>query len=146
MQGTITNVLLNVVLGLVTLGGAYATLYIQRATKKVKIETQRIEEEKQRDILWTALDRLEDVAFKTVNKIEEVSAKNLRQLVKGGKIDKEKLEDLAVVAYNEIIDILEPEYLDALESTLGDAETYILNTIEEKVKKVKDLKEVPHDL
>ncbi|WP_427340621.1 hypothetical protein [Caloranaerobacter sp. DY30410] len=140
VQNVVMESLLNIVLGLIALGSAYATLYLRRATEKLKIETKKIEDEKQRYLLDRALSRLEEVASKTVNKIEQTTAKQLRKAVADGKVDRKELESLAIEAYEEIIKTLEPEYLKVLNESLGDAEVYIKNTIEEKVREVKQMR------
>jgi vacuolar-type H+-ATPase subunit H len=137
IQSSAIEVLTSVVLALIALGGAYATYYIKKATEKIRLEMTKIEDERQKTLLDRALKRMEEVAEKTVNKIEQTTAKNIRKAVKDGKVDRKELEDLAVDAYEEILKTLEPDYRKVIEESLGDARTYILNTIEEKVRDVK---------
>lgn len=137
MQGVVVETLVTVILALITLVATYATYYIKKAAEKLKIELKSMEDEKQKVLLDRALDRLEVVASKTVNKIEQVTAKKIRKAIEDGKADRKELEALAYEAYGEIINTLEPEYIGVIENSLGDARTYILNTVEEKVKEVK---------
>ncbi len=137
MQNTVTEILVNVLLALITLVGAYATLYIKKSSEKLKAETEKIQEEKQRNIVNTALEYMERTAEKTVNKIEQVTAKQIRKAVKEGTVDRKALEALAQEAFNEIKETLGPEYIQVLQESLGNAEKYILNTIEEKVAELK---------
>ncbi len=131
------QVLLNVAVALIALAGAYATFYIKKATVKLETEAQKIKDDTQKELVVEALWRLDDVAEKTVNKIEQVTAKSIREAVKNGTKDKKELTLLAGDAYNEITTILEPEYVNLLKNTLGDFDTYLKNVIEDKVKKVK---------
>ncbi|ABR46638.1 hypothetical protein Amet_4372 [Alkaliphilus metalliredigens QYMF] len=140
IQTALREILVSVAIGLIGLAGAYVTYFLNKASKKMQLETEKIQEESKREVLQMALWRLEDVAEKTVTKIEEKTAKVLRAAVKSGKKDKTELSDLAMQAYSEILTTLEPEYKQAIEASLGDAQTYIMNTIEEKVKKVKATK------
>ena len=137
IQSGTLEVLSSVVLALIALGGAYATHYIKMATDKLKAETMQIEDDKQRWMLDRALERMEKVAEKTVRKFEETSAKKIRMAIADGKANRKELESLATDAYKEIIHTLEPEYSMVIQSSLGDAKTYIMNTIEEKVKDIK---------
>jgi vacuolar-type H+-ATPase subunit H len=137
IQNGMVEVLTSVVLALIALGGAYATYYIKKATEKLRVEMTKLEDDRQKELLDRALTRMEEVAEKTVNKIEQTTAKSIRQAVKDGQTDKKELEDLAVDAYEEILKTLEPDYRKVIEASMGDARTYILNTIEEKVRDVK---------
>lgn len=138
IQGALTETLVTVILALITLAATYATFYIKKATEKLKIETRNIEDERQKVTLAMALDRMEIVASKTVNKIEQVAAKKIRKAVADGKADRKELEALAHEAYREILDTLEPDYTKIIQDSLGDARTYVMNTIEEKVSSLKE--------
>lgn len=137
IQGAVQETLITVIIALITLAATYATFYLRKATERIKCEIEAIEDSKQKVLLHNALDRLEEVSRKTVNKIEEVTAKKIRKAVEDGKADRAELEDLAFEAYAEIINVLEPEYLKVIQESLGDSRTYIFNTIEEHLKKIK---------
>lgn len=137
IQGAIVQMLVTVLLALIALAGAYATAYIKKASEKLRLEMTTMEDVNQMMHMRTALDRLEVVAEKTVNKIEEATAKQIRAAVKDGKVERYELERLAEDAYEEIISTMEPQYAEMIQKTLGDARTYILNTIDEKVELLK---------
>lgn len=142
MQGIITEVLSSVILGLIALAGSYAVYYIKKATDKLKVETEKIENEEFEKLINTALQRLSDVTTLTVNKIEQKMAKAIRESIKNGKVDKSELELLSMEAYFEIKKVLEPEYLELIENTLGDTQTYITNLIEDKLVEIKNRDQV----
>lgn len=142
VQGVLVEALLSIVLAAIALGAAYATFYIKRASEKLRLETQKLEDEGQRKLVNNALGRLEEVAELTVNKLEEKTAKVLRESVKAGQVDKKELERLSVDAYHEIRKVLEPEYLELIENSLGDAQTYILNVIEDRLTDIKSRNQV----
>lgn len=142
IQGVATEVLVNVILAVITLAGSYAVYYIKKATDKLKLETEKIENEEFEKLFHTALQRLSDVTTLTVNKIEQKMAKAIRESVKNGKVDKSELELLSMEAYFEIKSVLEPEYLELIEDTLGDAQTYITNLIEDKLIEIKNRDQV----
>lgn len=127
----------NIGVALLGLAGAYAMLYIRKATRKIALEAEKLEDEKQEKLIKEALDRLDDIAEKTVTTIEQTVAKNLREAVKNGEANKQQLKKLSGVAYNEIISTLKPEYIEALTLSLGDVESYIEKTIETKLYKLK---------
>jgi len=132
-----TQILLNVVLAVISLGGMYAVLYINKAKQKLLLEAQVITDQSQRQLVNQALYRLEDVARTTVEKLEQTTAKTLRQAVKEGKADEAKLKALAKDAYEEIMYTLSPKVKDVLSAEIKDLETYTLSVIEQKVAEVK---------
>lgn len=137
MQNAINDILANLLLAIIMLLSAYALHFLNRGVAKLKAETQKIDNEEQRNLALMAIDRLNDVATKTVNAIEQTTARELREAVKTGSINREQLIRLSQQAFDQIVDQLEPEYLAVLATTLGDMDSYIKNTIEAKVLELK---------
>ncbi|BFH15193.1 guanylate kinase [Paenibacillus alvei] len=138
MQSAINEMILNIVLAGLALLSSYAIYYIRRATVKLSAETKKLGDDSQRALAQAAIERLDDIAEKTVSTIEQTLAKELRESVKNGIASKNELTELSSRAYSEIIHQLRPDYLKALHDTLGDTEKYIMNTIESKVLELKD--------
>ncbi|OCZ53810.1 guanylate kinase [Dehalobacter sp. TeCB1] len=138
----ITQVLSNLALGIIALLGALISLYVRKGIKKLQAETQKINDEATRTVFDAALTRLNDVALKTVNAIEQTTKKDILKAVSDGTANRDQLKNLAFDAYEEIVATLEPEYRNLLEGSLGDAQTYIMNLIEEKLEEVKAKKVV----
>lgn len=132
------DVMASVAMGVISLAGAYAMLYINKLTAQVKAETQQIKDEERRQLVQAALDRVDKVAEKTVKAIEQTTAKQLRAAVKAGTGNQAELEALAGEALKQIVQTLEPEYLTLLSETLGDIDTYLCNVVEAEVFKVKE--------
>ena len=80
---------------------------------------------------------LNTITNTVVGKIEQVSARDLRNLVKSGQADREELVALARKAYEEIVTTVQPEVLRELNGVVADSEAYILSKIEDAVRKVK---------
>jgi len=133
----VNEALVNVILAVVALAGTYAVMHVRNLSTKLKAETFKIEDEHHRGVTKEALERLEDVAVKTVTKIEETSAKKIRKAVADGEVDRKELEDLAEEAYHEIMWTLGRDYMEVIEESIGDFRTYILIEIECALKKVK---------
>ena len=138
MEGLVQDFLFNVALAAVTLLASYAVYGIKKLTSKLVAETSKINSEKERNLVNDAILRLDDVATKTVKKIEQTTAKEMRQAVKDGMKSKEELIGLSKTAFDEIIKTMEPEYINILKTTLGDVDSYIRNTIEAKVLELKE--------
>ncbi|MDU7473607.1 MAG: guanylate kinase [Paenibacillus macerans] len=137
MQEMAQDILLNLALAALTLLSSYALYYLRKAKAKVSAEAAKIANDDQRALAQAAIMRLDDVATKTVKTIEQTTAKELRRAVKNGQASKEDLAALARQAYGEIVRTMEPDYLDALKTTLGDLDKYIKTTIEAKVLELK---------
>ncbi|EKS54280.1 hypothetical protein D186_23676 [Citrobacter freundii ATCC 8090 = MTCC 1658 = NBRC 12681] len=138
MQATIHDIMYSLSTAVITLLATYALYYIRKGIAKVQSEAELIRSDQQRQMVMTAIKRLDDVATKTVRAIEQTTAKELREAVKSGKASPEELKQLARHAFNEIYAQLGPEYLGVLTATLGDIDQYIRNTIEAKVLEMKE--------
>ncbi|MCY9757396.1 guanylate kinase [Paenibacillus alvei] len=137
MQSAINEMVLNVVLAGLALLSSYAIYYIRRATVKLAAETKKLGDESQRALAQAAIERVDDIAEKTVSAIEQTIAKELRESVKTGFASKHELTELSSRAYSEIVRQLRPDYMKALHDTIGDTEKYIMSTIESKVLELK---------
>lgn len=138
MSEVLNEFIVSLAVGLVTLLSSYIIYYIRKATLKIVVETEKLDNEEQRILVQTAVERLEDVTTKTVWSIEQRTAKELRENVKIGKTSREELKQLSEVAYQDILDQMKPEYIQVLEETLVDMEGYIKNTIEAKLLEMKE--------
>lgn len=133
----VTTVMVEILLALLSLGCAYLTLYLKRAAARVRAETEHIQDRHQAELLKTAIARLDDIATRTVEKLEQTVAGELREKVRDGRIDRSELLRLGEKAYTEVLDILEPGVQQVLQDSLGDFHTYVKNTIESKVLQLK---------
>ncbi|WP_206458904.1 guanylate kinase [Anaerovorax sp. IOR16] len=141
LQSTLNETLISIGIACITLAGAYATFYLRRLTEKLKLETEKIQDDRQKELVIEALYRLDDVASKTVSAIEQTAADIIRKDISISDGDrKEKLQELGIRAYDQIIKTLEPEYVKALNESLGDFEGYVKSTIEDKVRLMKEEK------
>lgn len=138
MQELISEVTANVILALIGLVSAYIIFLIKKATNKISLEIDKLNDEKDKHMLRMAQNSLEEIAIKTVASIEQTSAKAIRSAVKDGRIDRDELVKLSKNAYEEIVGILKPEYINVLENNVNNIEQYILNTIEQKVLEIKN--------
>lgn len=138
MHEIVTGFLVDLAFALIGLLAAYGIKLITKTKQKVEAETLKIIDERQRQLLNNALNSLQDIAIKTVTKIEQTTAKELRQAVKEGKASKDSLKALAVKAYDEIYLTLKPDYRKLIADELGGIAKYIEDTIEEKVFQIKN--------
>lgn len=85
----------------------------------------------------TAETILTTITDTVVGKIEQVTAGELRSLVKSGNASRDELVALAGDAYREIVATVQPEVFNELSVVIKDSEAYILSKIENAVRKVK---------
>ena len=85
----------------------------------------------------TAESILTTITDTVVGKIEQVTAGELRALVKSGAADRKALTSLAGEAYKEIVATVQPDVMNELTNVIADSEAYILSKIEDAVRKVK---------
>lgn len=131
------NFMVDLAIAGVGLAAVFTVSLIKKTTEKVKLETSQIEKDEERRLIWDAVEGLNDVATKTVMEIEQTVAKELREAVKDGQVDRKELTALSNKAFNDIIVALKPEYLEVLENTFGNSKKYIMSTIESKVLEIK---------
>lgn len=134
----ITGGVATVLAALVSLLTAIVTRWINTLTAKAQVESAKIEDEHFRALADEAVSRVDDLATKTVTKIEQTTAKALREAVKDGKVDKAELETLGIAARDEIVDSLSDEYKDALKFAIGSVEDYVTKAVETKVYELKN--------
>ena len=142
IQPAVIDFISGIGLALLGLMAAQSIAYINRAATKIKTETAQIKDRQQREMILHATSRLQEVAEKTVLKIEQTTASELRQAVKDGKIERQELLDLSEKAYKEIIQTVEPQVIDVLQESIGNVKLYLMNVIEAEVKNLKFLEAI----
>lgn len=130
MDEMLMNVLINILLSFLTLGGAYIIYFVNKLIIYLKQKTKSEE-------LTNALNQVNKLAETTVKSIEQTAAKEIREAVKDGKVTKDELKKLSNKAFEEIIKSLSPEYLNVLENGMGNIDMYVTNLIEQKVLELK---------
>lgn len=133
----LSDTLVSVALAVISLLGAYALYYIRQASGKLKEQTAQLKDNGLRQQLENALDDAEYLAGVTVGAIEQTTAKQLREAVKDGKVDKEELSALAAQAFAEIKGAISPAAQQVITENLGDFDAYLSNLIERKVLELK---------
>lgn len=137
MNEMIMDILVSVVVALLGLAASYVTLYAKKAKAKAEAEISKIQCEQKQGLLLGALTQIDSLVEKTVGAVEQTTAKALREAVKDGTADREKLVALSQQVYAEVVLQLSDEYEQAVEGGITDVYTYIMNCIENQVLKVK---------
>ncbi len=132
MTITIVDCAISVALGLLSLAAAYATAYINKAKQKIQTETKD-------RLRAMAFDGLNELIATTVGEMEQTIGKDLRQKVKEGLENREKLLALKNLAFTDITAQLKPEYQRILKDNLQDVTGYIMSAIEKELLIVKTI-------
>lgn len=85
----------------------------------------------------TAIKVIDTLVTATVSTIEQTTAKELRQSVKEGTVDREKLTQLAEVAFDRVLKQVTEETKQTLKDNMQDYEAFIRDRIEQAVLEVK---------
>lgn len=137
LQEIFSQLAVDAILAGLALLAAIAINAVHKLAKKVKLETAKIENEEQRNLLNAALDDVETLTTKTVTEIEQTTAKALREAVKQGTKDRAELLALSKKAFDEISNALQPEYKNMIERNFGSFSKYLTKAIETKVFELK---------
>lgn len=132
-----SEALVNIVLAVITLAGAYAVYYIRLAGAQVKAQTSQIKDESARKVLENALDDVVNLATVSVNAMEQTTARELRDAVKLGKVDREELLALGKKVFDEVKTSIGPEAQRVITENLGSFDDYLSKCIEDAVLKIK---------
>ncbi len=137
IQTMASEVLVNVALGVITLLGAYAVYYIRVGVSMAKAKTAQIESDATRKLLNDALADVENLAVKSVGAMEQTTAKTLRDAVKIGNGDREKLVALGKQVFDEVKAAITPDAQALITKNLGGFDSYLTKCIEDAVRRVK---------
>lgn len=138
IQSAASDVLVNVVLAVIALAGAYAVYYIRLGAAKLKEQTAQIKDEVGRKVLVDALDDVVNLATVSVGAMEQTTAKALRDAVKSGKASREELLALGKQVFDEVKAAIAPEAQQVITENLGSFDKYLTAVIEDAVLRIKN--------
>ena len=130
-----SDALLNVVLAVIALAGAYGVYFIRLGAAKLKEQTAQIKDEAGRK--EDALDDVVNLATVSVGAMEQTTAKALRDAVKSGKAKPEELAALGKQVFDEVKAAISPQAQQVITDNLGSFDKYLTAVIEDAVLKVK---------
>lgn len=130
IQSAASDALVNVVLAVIALAGAYAVYYIRLGAAQIKDEAGR-------KVLEDALDDVVNLATVSVGAMEQTTAKALRDAVKSGKASREELLALGKQVFDEVKAAISPQAQKVITDNLGSFDKYLTAVIEDAVLKVK---------
>lgn len=130
LQEILVEIVLMIVGAAITIGSVYLNRYL----KKLEI----IADEKfEMELITNTISRLNQAVVDVVTSIEETAAKDIRELVKAGKLNRDELEKLAPIAVERIKDQLGELGVGLLEDTVVDLNQMIRDKIEAYLRQIK---------
>ena len=137
LENTVIQLLGIVIGGLLAIASAYMTLFVAKATQKAKVETEKLKDERQRKIINTTLNKVDELLKTNIIALENTVKKDMLALIDDGKIEKDELKKLAQDVKINVLNQLGDDSLAILNDTLGDVNGYLEVRIEEKLAEIK---------
>ena len=137
IQSAASEMLVNIVLAVIALVGAYALYFIRLGASKLKVQTAQIADETGRKLLENAIDDVTQLASVAVGAMEQTTARELRAAVKSGKASREELLALGERVFEDVKATVAPETQKIIEKNLGSFDAYLTKCIENAGLEIK---------
>lgn len=137
LKDTVVQLLGVIIGGCLAIVTAYAGLLIARATQKIKLEIEKLNDETQKKIFNDALDRVDSLLQTNIVAMENTVKKDMLASIADGKIEKAELKTLANNVKNNVLKQLGDDSLEVLNNSLGDVNGYLEVKIEEILAQIK---------
>ena len=137
LENTVIQLLGIIIGGLLAIASAYMTLFVAKATQRAKIETEKLNDERQKAIVDATLDKVDELLRTNIIALENTVKKDMLELIADGKIEKEELKKLAENVKINVINQLGEGSMAILNESLGDVNGYLEVRIEEKLAEIK---------
>ena len=137
LENTVIQLLGIIIGGLLAIASAYMTLFVAKATQRAKIETEKLNDERQKAIVDATLDKVDELLKTNIIALENTVKKDMLELIADGKVEKEELKKLAENVKINVINQLGEGSMAILNETLGDVNGYLEVRIEEKLAEIK---------
>ena len=137
LKDTVVQLLGVIIGGCLAIATAYAGLLIARATQKIKLEIEKLNDETQKKIFNDALDRVDSLLQTNIVAMENTVKKDMLASIADGKIEKAELKTLADNVKNNVLKQLGADSLAVLNNSLGDVNGYLEVKIEEILAQIK---------
>ena len=137
LENTVIQLLGIIIGGLLAIASAYMTLFVAKVTQRAKVETEKLNDERQKAIVDATLDRVDELLKTNIIALENTVKKDMLELIADGKIEKDELKKLAENVKINVINQLGEGSMAILNETLGDVNGYLEVRIEEKLAEIK---------
>ena len=137
LKDTVIQLLGIIIGGCLAVASAYGGLLVARATQKIKLEIEKLNDETQKKIFNDALNRVDSLLQTNIVAMENTVKKDMLASIADGKIEKAELKTLANNVKNNVLKQLGDDSLEVLNNSLGDVNGYLEVKIEEILAQIK---------
>ena len=138
LQAQVIQAIGAILLALLGLLSAYIVQLINKVKVRTEVETAKIKDESQRQLINDALNRVQQLANDTVVATEQSIARELRESVKDGKIERSELVALGKQVSTDVYAQLTPQTKELLSQEITDIQSYIENAVEKALFELKN--------
>lgn len=137
IKNSLTSLGVVVVCGAISIATAYISSYMKKLTEKAKVETLKLENETQKELVDKAIDRTNQLVKTNVIKAQETLVKEIKDKAKDGIVDKRDLKDVAGTVKQDVLVQLSEELKQLVTTEIQDLEKYIEAQIEVSLATLK---------
>lgn len=137
VQDALVNLLVTVAVGVIGIVGAYTTVCLNKITANIKSKTNKIENENQKALIESAIERVNDLVRVNVIKSQETLVKEIMEKTEDGIFDKSDLKAVADVVKNDVIKQMGEQVTELVKVEINDLEGYVLAVIEKTLAELK---------
>ena len=137
VQDALVNLLVTVAVGVIGIVGAYTTVYLKKITANIKSKTNKIENENQKALIESAIERVNDLVRVNVIKAQETLVKEIMEKTEDGIFDKSDLKAVADVVKNDVIKQMGEQVTELVKIEIDDLEGYVSAVIEKTLAELK---------
>lgn len=137
VQDALVNLLVTVAVGVIGIVGAYTTVCLNKITANIKSKTNKIENENQKALIESAIERVNDLVRVNVIKAQETLVKEIMEKTEDGIFDKSDLRAVADVVKNDVIKQMGEQVTELVKVEIDDLEGYVLAVIEKTLAELK---------
>lgn len=137
VQDALVNLLVTVAVGVIGIVGAYTTVCLNKITANIKSKTNKIENENQKALIESAIERVNDLVRVNVIKAQETLVKEIMEKTEDGIFDKSDLRAVADVVKNDVIKQMGEQVTELVKVEIDDLEGYVSAVIEKTLAELK---------
>lgn len=137
VQEQLMGLLYTLLIGLLNVGVGYVLYLVKVYVEKLKVQSQKIQNEDQRALVDSTLSRVENLVKVSVVATEETIGKELKKAFADGQVDKSEILALASNVRDEVYSQLSEDTKNALSQEVGDVQVYIEKLIENALAEIK---------
>ena len=132
------EILTPVLIALLGLATSYIILFINKAKAKTLLESEKIENEKQRQLVNGAIEQLQTIATGTIIQAENTLVKEIKKATEDNKLTVEEGKEVANAVVNSIMNQLTNDSKELLATQSQSLENYIRGEVEVILQKIKN--------